>query len=178
MIEKHAGVLSARREHMDRILLCGLRGKVADVFTILELEGKEWQPVDLVRYLDLCTGNIVMGWPSDAWGLGASVVGRRHWSDDPIVACGNEILTPDDSLKVVNHSPTGFEFGYPGSGPAQLAFAILQKLQGDDLALALYQYFKDDFLARCERYGFEIRIDAIRLWVKTTKDSPKETPLR
>lgn len=27
--------------------------------------------------------------------------------------------------ELVNHSPTGFEWGYGGSGPAQLAFAIL-----------------------------------------------------
>jgi Family of unknown function (DUF6166) len=27
--------------------------------------------------------------------------------------------------EIVNHSPTGFEFGYGGSGPAQLAVAIL-----------------------------------------------------
>lgn len=27
-------------------------------------------------------------------------------------------------LDVVNHSPTGFECGYHGSGPAQLAFAL------------------------------------------------------
>lgn len=29
-------------------------------------------------------------------------------------------------LKEVNHSPTGFEWGYNGSGPAQLAYAILR----------------------------------------------------
>jgi hypothetical protein len=29
------------------------------------------------------------------------------------------------ALRVVRHSPTGFEWGYDGSGPAQLAIAIL-----------------------------------------------------
>ena len=29
-------------------------------------------------------------------------------------------LSPDRSLDVVNHSPSGFEWGYAGSGPAQL----------------------------------------------------------
>lgn len=31
----------------------------------------------------------------------------------------------DPKLKLVNHSPTGFSWGYGGSGPAQLALAIL-----------------------------------------------------
>jgi len=42
-----------------------------------------------------------------------------------------------------NHSPTGFEWGYGGSGPAQLALAILAEHLGDDRgALNLYQDFK------------------------------------
>jgi hypothetical protein len=31
----------------------------------------------------------------------------------------------DPRLDLFNHSPTGFEYGYAGSGPAQLALAIL-----------------------------------------------------
>ena len=42
-----------------------------------------------------------------------------------------------------NHSPTGFEWGYGGSGPAQRALAILaDHLNDDDEALAIYQPFK------------------------------------
>jgi len=42
-----------------------------------------------------------------------------------------------------NHSPSGFEWGYGGSGPAQLALAILaDHLQNDHLALELHQQFK------------------------------------
>ena len=46
-------------------------------------------------------------------------------------------------LDLWNHSPTGFEFGYGGSGPAQLALAILADHLGDDRqALDAYQRFK------------------------------------
>src|SRR5262245_26367929 len=39
-----------------------------------------------------------------------------------------------------NHSPCGFEWGYGGSGPAQLALAILCKVMHDDeRAVQLYQ---------------------------------------
>ena len=31
----------------------------------------------------------------------------------------------DPRLDLANHSPTGFEWGYGGSGPAQLALALL-----------------------------------------------------
>ena len=41
------------------------------------------------------------------------------------------------------HSPAEFEWGYGGSGPAQLALAILADHLGDDQeALDLYQRFK------------------------------------
>lgn len=35
-------------------------------------------------------------------------------------------------LDLVNHSPTGFAWGYCGSGPAQLALAIPADATGDD----------------------------------------------
>jgi Family of unknown function (DUF6166) len=53
-------------------------------------------------------------------------------------------LDLEASLKVVNHSPTGFCWGYLGSGPAQLALAILlDHFNGDrERALSIYQDFK------------------------------------
>ena len=48
-------------------------------------------------------------------------------------------------LKLFNHSPTGFEWGFGGSGPAQLALAILAHHFGPggrDLAVKLHQAFK------------------------------------
>ena len=46
-------------------------------------------------------------------------------------------------LDLYNHSPTGFEWGYCGSGPAQLALAILaDHLVDDQQALNVYQRFK------------------------------------
>ena len=46
-------------------------------------------------------------------------------------------------LDLVNHSPAGFSWGYGGSGPAQLALALLADALGDDdLAVRLHQAFK------------------------------------
>jgi hypothetical protein len=51
-----------------------------------------------------------------------------------------------------NHSPTGFEWGYGGSGPAQLALAILADALDDDArASKLHQEFKWNVIARLDR---------------------------
>jgi hypothetical protein len=58
-----------------------------------------------------------------------------------IVTVNGTPLNP--RLDLYNHSPTGFEWGYCGSGPAQLALAILADHLGDDQeALNLYKRFK------------------------------------
>lgn len=68
---------------------------------------------------------------------------------DRIVAHNGKILSLDASLKVVNHSPTGFCWGYCGSGPAQLALAIMLEHFGGDkqAALSMYQDFKFKVIA-------------------------------
>jgi len=49
---------------------------------------------------------------------------------------------------LVYHSPTGFEWGYLGSGPADLARSILFDCLGVQLANKLYQEFKQKFVSR------------------------------
>jgi hypothetical protein len=51
-------------------------------------------------------------------------------------------------LDIRNHSPTGSAWGYGGSGPAQLALALLADALGDDtLAEQYYQEFKREVVA-------------------------------
>ena len=58
------------------------------------------------------------------------------------------LLDPRPSQQLHNHSPSGFEWGYDGSGPAQLALAMLLDFSGDEeLALNNYQAFKSQFIA-------------------------------
>jgi len=59
-------------------------------------------------------------------------------------------LQPRQDLQ--NHSPTGFEWGYEGSGPAQLALALLADyLRDDESALDLHQEFKRVIVANLPR---------------------------
>ena len=51
-------------------------------------------------------------------------------------------------LELRSHSPTGFAWGYSGSGPAQLALALLMDATGEPtLALRHYQELKFRFVA-------------------------------
>ena len=56
-------------------------------------------------------------------------------------------LTPQKSQQVSNHSPDGFNHGYGGSGPAQLALAICLELFNQTAAVRLYQQFKWEHIA-------------------------------
>ncbi|MCI0540853.1 MAG: DUF6166 domain-containing protein [Verrucomicrobiales bacterium] len=52
-------------------------------------------------------------------------------------------------LDIRSHSPTGFEWGYDGSGPAQLALALLADALGnDELAQNHYQQFKRNVISQ------------------------------
>ncbi|WP_254544626.1 DUF6166 domain-containing protein [Halomarina pelagica] len=64
---------------------------------------------------------------------------------------GQEQVTPDRSLELANHSPSGFEVGYCGSGPAQLALALLLDYTDDeDVALEEYMEFKTKVVSQLE----------------------------
>lgn len=85
-----------------------------------------------------------------------------------LVKCGEEIYPLDPRHDLRNHSPTGFNWGYGGSGPAQFALALLADCLTDKLALANYQQFKFEVIgnvAQSER--FVITSTAIRAWFDT-----------
>lgn len=57
-------------------------------------------------------------------------------------------LKPDRSKAVKNHSPDGFNWGYSGSGPGQLALALLLEVTDNEaVAPRYYQDFKTHFIA-------------------------------
>jgi len=70
------------------------------------------------------------------------------------------------SLALYNHSPDGFQWGYQGSGCAQLALAILLDLTEDqDLSVRLHQEFKRHFIATAGKH-LMITEPEIRDWLK------------
>ena len=76
-----------------------------------------------------------------------------------IVTVDGRRLNP--RLDLWNHSPTGFEWGYCGSGPAQLALAILANHCGNDKqAFNFHHRFKWAVVAELPR----------RLWTLTSDE--------
>jgi hypothetical protein len=68
---------------------------------------------------------------------------------------GGYELPPRFDLR--NHSPDGFNWAYAGSGPAQLALALLADALGnDEKALQYYQSFKFKAIARLPEHRWEL----------------------
>ena len=70
----------------------------------------------------------------------------------------------------IYHSPTGMEWGYLGSGPADLARSILWDCLGRARALNLYMRFKNEFVARWGQ-EWEISCQEIQEWADKTEAS-------
>lgn len=86
------------------------------------------------------------------------------------VFIGSRELDPAASLELVNHSPTGFNWGYGGSGPAQLALALLLEYAGKDFALANYGDFKWDVIAALPSGDFTMSSRKVVEWILSRKE--------
>jgi len=76
-----------------------------------------------------------------------------------------KLLSPSLSQKHRNHSPDGFSWGYCGSGPSQLALALLLEATSDEKALTYYQNFKFDVIARLDD-SFTLNASVIYDWLE------------
>jgi hypothetical protein len=101
-----------------------------------------------------------------------------------IVTVDGHRLAPRFDLR--NHSPDGFEWGYQGSGPAQLALAILVDhllvagippnappwLGPVDLALRMYQQFKSEVVAELRGDTWTMNTTHVATWLVRTEINP------
>ena len=74
---------------------------------------------------------------------------------------------------LINHSPTGFEWGYGGSGPSQLALAMLadtlydrmpNKPEADRMTMKVYQDFKRHIISGLPSSTWQLDQDAVFNW--------------
>lgn len=71
---------------------------------------------------------------------------------------------------IVKHSPSGFEWGYAGSGPAEAALNILFAVtKNKETAEKYHQFFKMDFLIDMPEEGGIIKKEDILTWLEKKK---------
>jgi len=87
--------------------------------------------------------------------------------DTRAVHLNGKLLSPRRSQKAYNHSPDGFNWGYGGSGPSQLALALMLELAPEQ-AMNHYQDFKWALVARLPEGDFKIFLSKSRFqkWLK------------
>lgn len=72
-------------------------------------------------------------------------------------------------LDLGGHSPSGVEWGYAGSGPAQLALALLALVADDETAIEYHQQFKLGVIAGLPERGWRTTTDMIADWVSRAR---------
>lgn len=108
-----------------------------------------------------------------------------------------EVQEPDGSFHAlphaIVHSPTGFEWGYLGAGPSDLALAILLDVLGESARLpqrvfrrwdtrnvdivektrswALHDAFKREVIGRMERDAFVLPESSVRDWLARRREA-------
>lgn len=88
---------------------------------------------------------------------------RYQEAGELVVTKDGETLSPKPSQKLWDHSPDGFQWGYAGSGPAQLALALLFDVTGDpEVSVRLH------FVAGWGE-KWEISADEIKTWIEKAK---------
>ncbi len=76
-------------------------------------------------------------------------------------------------LDLRNHSPTGFGWGYAGSGPAQLALALAADALGDDdRARAVYQRLKFKLVGSLPQEEWVLTEDRVRSAIEGIEQEP------
>lgn len=89
------------------------------------------------------------------------LIGLKHEGE-----FSGRILLPERSQKIRLHSPDGFSWGFGGSGPGQLALAILLEYFPHEIACANYMQFKWDHVSQWPQSDFEIKVDLRAFAVK------------
>jgi hypothetical protein len=93
--------------------------------------------------------------------------GRREGHVAEVTVDGRPL---NPRLDVWNHSPNGFEWGYGGSGPAQLALALLfDHLGNDGEAVTLHHDFKRMVVAQLPYRGWELTSRQMDAWLEIVR---------
>lgn len=109
--------------------------------------------------------------PSNGTGqVGVSTEHVYHGRRSPTAPVGEECTVTVDGepldcrYDLLSASPTGFQWSYRGSGPAQLAIAILAHAYSDEFACEHYQQFKREVVAYLPEDHWTLRTSDLDAW--------------
>lgn len=87
---------------------------------------------------------------------------------DGDIVCRRTLSGPQFNIpqQIKLHSPTGMEWGYSGSGPADFALNILSLFADPERAFELHQLFKREFIVKLPNEGGTIKREAILEWLR------------
>jgi len=105
--------------------------------------------------------------PEDT-GAGPGTIRAVRGAEESGVTIGGKPLDWRASLAVRNHSPTGPEWGHNGSGPAQLALAILLAVTDRETAERRYQGFKSEVIAAITDAEWSLPLRDVEHWLLST----------
>ena len=111
------------------------------------------------------TTAVCLRMPEDT-GHGPETIRGVRGTADSEVSVGDKPLDWEASLAVRNHSPTGVEWGYNGSGPAQLALAVLLAVTDGETAKRRYHRFNDEVIARISEPEWTLPVRDVRRWLE------------
>jgi hypothetical protein len=77
----------------------------------------------------------------------------------------NGTLETNVPTQITLHSSGGYEIGYNGSGPADLALNTLLLITDEETAMRHYQCFKREFIATMPFDGGSIPLKDIQYWL-------------
>ncbi|MGH2331772.1 DUF6166 domain-containing protein [Thermoanaerobacter mathranii] len=92
--------------------------------------------------------------------------GRRNHNGIEVTVLDTNTNEETPLTHIVKHSPTGFEWGYGGSGPADLALSILADTVGYKTAQNFYQIFKWEIVANFPYEEWQITEEEIKEFLK------------
>jgi len=107
---------------------------------------------------------------SDKYFKSTPEMGPKDNAGDVHVVIGGNERALDLRLDLANHSPSGFAWNYHGSGPAQLALAMLAYTGSDEWALDHYQEFKREVVALLKPGAWRLEFNFVRRWIRGVQD--------
>lgn len=88
-----------------------------------------------------------------------------NW-ETKVVCIDGIVLSPSRSQEYYNHSPDGFNWSYSGSGPSQLALALLLEATNFQEAMFNYHHFKGEIIAGLPSGDFTLNASVIYDWLR------------